>query len=98
MTDQTRAVAPEPPKTEKELLAAMPLEEKVKYHYEHGQGSIQDIARVYRLDVDEVLHMIGLDELATVKTNQGDLIDDKDAGNAVINRDGETFSVPYDLK
>lgn len=54
-------------------------EEKIRYHYQHAQGSIQDIARVYRKSVEEVLHILGLDELSEVQT-QGDLIDQSEAG------------------
>jgi hypothetical protein len=83
------------PQAEKALLDAMPLEEKVVYHYEHGQGSIQDIARVYRLDVAEVLHMIGQDELGTV-TTQGDLVDANEAGpGAQLNYYGKDHNIGY---
>jgi hypothetical protein len=81
---------------EKALLEAMSLEDRVMYHYQHGQGSIQDIARVYRLDVNEVLHMIGEDELSTVQLQSGDLIDASEAGpGAQMNYEGKRFYVPY---
>lgn len=59
---------------------------KIKQHYQLGQGSIQDIARVYRLTVDEVLRIIGQEEMLEVESI-GDLIDEDEAGpNATINR------------
>jgi hypothetical protein len=57
-------------------------EEKIIFHYQHAQGSIQDIARVYRRSVDEVLIILGLTEMSEVQT-QGDLIDQSEAGPEV---------------
>lgn len=57
-------------------------EEKITYHYQHAQGSIQDIARVYHRSVDEVLQILGLDDMSEVQT-QGDLIDQGEAGPEV---------------
>lgn len=54
-------------------------DEKIVYHYQHAQGSIQDIARVYHRSVEEVLHILGLDDMSEVQT-QGDLIDQSEAG------------------
>lgn len=77
-----------------EDIEALPIEDKVKYRYEHGQGSIQDIARVYRLEVSEVLEMIGEGEMNSVEFG-GDLITEKEAGpGATMNR-GEQYDVPY---
>ena len=53
------------------------LKKKVNKHYQLGQGSIQDIARTYRLTVEEVLDMIGQSEVATV-TGIGDLVGPED--------------------
>lgn len=50
------------------------LKAKIKQHYNLGQGSIQDIARVYRLDVEEVLEVLGQDDLLQVES-VGDLVD-----------------------
>lgn len=75
--DTTRDDGPKPRLSkdeEKKLLDSMTIEQKVKYHYEHAQGSIQDIARVYRLDVAEVLTIIGETDILEVQTT-GDLID-----------------------
>jgi len=82
-------------KDSKPDLDSMTTEERVKYHYEHGQGSIQDIARVYRLNVDEVLHIIGQDEMTTVSTT-GDMIDQSEAGPGVeLNYNGKQHFIPY---
>jgi len=71
------------------------VEEKVMYHYQRGQGSIQDIARVYKLSVDEVLQMVGLDDMSEVQT-QGDLIDQSEAGPEVrVNPLGNPAKAKY---
>lgn len=48
--------------------------DKVYEHYQLGQGSIQDIARVYKLEVEEVLEVIGQMEVTTID-DVGDLVD-----------------------
>ena len=78
-------------------LDSMTTEERVKYHYEHAQGSIQDIARVYRLTVDEVLHIIGQDELAMVNDNTVDMIDKSEAGTAPLKLEGTNHPVQFDI-
>lgn len=73
------------------------LKKKIVEHYQKGQGSIQDIARFYRLTVEEVLEVLGLTNLTNV-TVRGDLIDESEAGpNAHINREGTTHRVPFSL-
>lgn len=62
-----------------EEIEALPIEERVNYRYQHAQGSIQDIARVYRLSVDEVLQMLGMSDMIEIQT-QGDMIDQAEAG------------------
>lgn len=70
------------------------LKQKIKGHYDKGEGSIQDIARVYRVSVPDVLDIIGLSDLATVEID-GDLIDDTYAGpGATMNR-GSIVPVPF---
>ena len=70
--------------------------QKIYDHYIKGQGSIQDIARFYRCSVEEVLHIIGQDELMTVET-QGDLIDAAEAGTTPVNYEGQKHRVNYDV-
>jgi hypothetical protein len=77
----------------------MTVEDKVKYNYEHGNGqglapSIQDIARAYRLTVEEVLKILDHDEMLTVET-QGDLIDPEEAGPSTTIKHGEQHKVNY---
>lgn len=50
------------------------LHAKINEHYQLGQGSIQDIARVYKLEVADVLEAIGQTELLEVES-VGDLVD-----------------------
>lgn len=58
---------------------------KINEHYQKGQGSIQDIARVYRCTVQEVLDIIGQGDMGKVYIH-GDLIDPSEAGpNANMN-------------
>lgn len=66
----------------------------IQDHYMKGEGSIQDIARVYRVSVDTVLHLIGQDELTNVATI-GDQVDASEAGNAELNYQGTVHKVDY---
>lgn len=50
------------------------LHKKINEHYQLGQGSIQDIARVYNLSVEQVLEAIGQTEMLEVES-VGDLVD-----------------------
>lgn len=59
------------------------LKAKINNHYQLGQGSIQDIARVYRCTVEEVLDVLGLSDIKTVES-AGDLIDQQEAGPGVV--------------
>ena len=68
--------------------------EKIIEHYQKGQGSIQDIARVYRLTVDEVLEIIGVKDISNVRT-QGDLIDAEEAGPGAQINLSKDFKVPF---
>lgn len=70
------------------------LKKKVIEHYNLGQGSIQDIARVYRLDVDEVLEVLGMQDMMTVQT-MGDLIGQDEAGLETPLQSGRKYKVPY---
>lgn len=63
-------------------------------HYQRGQGSIQDIARVYHVTVDDVLEIIGESQVGTV-TTQGDLIDSSEAGIGAEMNYGKDFKVPF---
>lgn len=81
---------------ERALLETMTVEDRVQYHYMHGQGSIQDIARIYRMEVDEVLDLIGQSEMKTVRQSHGDLIDASEAGpGAQMNYEGKQFGVQF---
>lgn len=69
---------------------------KIKQHYQLGQGSIQDIARVYHYSVEEVLEVLGLTELNQIETS-GDLIDQVEAGPEVQLKVSNKFSQKYTL-
>lgn len=60
-------------------LATAEQIKEIKDLYMKGHGSIQDYARIYRLDVDEVLHIIGEDHLAQVEIG-GDQVDEEELG------------------
>lgn len=70
------------------------LKKKIIDHYQKGEGSIQDIARVYRVSMDEVLDVLDLNDIKTV-TTRGDLIDQEEAGMDVQLVPQKTFKVPY---
>lgn len=75
-------------------VESMPIDERVRWFYVHGRGSIQDIARVHRITVDEVLHYIGQEELTTVETT-GDMIDKSEAGPGAVLEYGKVHPVNY---
>lgn len=52
---------------------------EIKAFYQTGKGSIQDYARIYRVDVKEVLELLGEGHLSQV-TIGGDMIDPGEAG------------------
>lgn len=68
--------------------------ERIYEHYIKGQGSIQDIARIYRVSVEEVLDIVGEGEMKSVDTT-GDLIDAQEAGPGAEMSYGKTFNVPF---
>lgn len=68
----------------------------IKDHYIAGRGSIQDLARIYQVSVDEVLELIGEGSMSTVFT-QGDMIDQAEAGPNTEMNYGKNFRVPFDL-
>lgn len=50
--------------------------------YQRGRNSIQDLARIYKVSVQDVLETVG-EGSATKVVAQGDLIDQQEAGNEV---------------
>ncbi len=94
-TDKKTEPAPDKKMTEEDI-EALPLPEKLRYRYEHGQGSIQDIARVYRVTVDEVLQAIGEGEMASVSL-PGDMISQEEAGPGAQLNYGKDYKVPFSL-
>jgi hypothetical protein len=78
-----------------EQIEALPIKERVNYRYQHAQGTIQDLARVYRLEVNDVLDMLNLNDLSEIQT-QGDLIDQAEAGPEVrVNPQGNPARSQY---
>ena len=69
---------------------------KIKNHYQLGQGSIQDLARVYHVTVEEVLEVLGLMDVAEVETS-GDLIDQQEAGPEVTLKATNKFKTKFTL-
>ena len=67
---------------------------KIKGHYQLGQGSIQDIARVYRCTVEEVLDVLGLSDVASVE-GMGDLIGEDEAGPEVILKASNKYKAKF---
>lgn len=73
---------------------------EIRDHYDHGRGSIQDYARIYKLDMSDVLEIVGETDLGTVEIG-GDLVDAKEMGGrlgAAEIRGPQTQEVPFDLK
>jgi len=67
---------------------------EINAHYQHGRGSIQDLARIHGVSVDQVLEIIGETTLSTVST-QGDLIDASELGPEASISYGKQFKVPF---
>lgn len=67
---------------------------KIKNHYQKGEGSIQDLARIYRLEVDEVLDILGLSDMKEVE-GMGDLIGTDEAGPEAVIRTRNTYKPRY---
>lgn len=69
----------------------------IKRHYDKGRGTIQDYARIYRLDVSEVNDILGQTDVNSIQM-VGDLVDQEYVGNkSVVNEVGETYTVPFDI-
>jgi hypothetical protein len=68
--------------------------QKIIDHYQKGQGSIQDIARVYRYTVQEVLQVLGMTDLLEVET-QGDLVDSSEVGPGIQLEQSKIHGVSY---
>lgn len=84
------------PRTERELFLTLSIDDQIRAHYLHGRGTIQDYARMFHKTVEEVLHILGLDELREVET-VGDLIDPSDLNptDAPVQVKGQTARVPF---
>ena len=70
------------------------LKKKINEHYQLGQGSIQDIARTYRLTVEEVLEAIGQSEITTVE-GIGDLIGEDEVGEGATVVPSKTYKAQF---
>lgn len=69
-------------------------EQEIKRWYMLGKGSIQDLARIYHVTVDQVLVLVGEQQASTV-TTQGDMIDATEAGQNVEMNYGKEFKTPF---
>lgn len=70
--------------------------ENIKDLYQRGKGSIQDYARIYRVEVSEVLEVLGMSDMNQVRYT-GDLVDADEMGpeKNKIKAEGEVVRVPY---
>lgn len=62
--------------------------------YQHGKGTIQDYARIYRVDVPVILELLGEQHLSQV-TIPGDMIDQAEAGANAQMKYSEQADVPF---
>lgn len=72
----------------------MTVDEQIKFYYQRGKGSIQDLARIFNVSVDHVLILVGESNLGTVST-QGDMIDATEVGPGAQINYGKQFKVPF---
>jgi hypothetical protein len=63
--------------------------------YQSGTNSLQDLARIYKVDLDDVLNLTGNGHLATVQTSAGDMIDSSEAGPGGRLNGPESTKVPF---
>lgn len=77
----------------KEPQKEMTVEEKIADDYQHGAG-IFLLAHRYNVEIDEVYHAIGMDDMTQVRT-MGDMEDRGIEGRATANPYGTTFPIQY---
>lgn len=83
------------PKKDAELFKQLSMEDQIRAHYNAARGSIQDYARMWRLTVEEVLTILGMDDMSEI-TTVGDLIDQKEAGpEVIVNPRGKVAQANY---
>jgi len=70
------------------------LKGKLKNHYQRGEGSIQDLARIYHLPVEDVLDVLNLSDLTTIE-GIGDLIDQQEAGPEVTLSSSKIYKTKF---
>lgn len=72
--------------------------ENIKNLYQRGKGSIQDYARIYRVEVPEILDILGIEGMSTVQYI-GDQVDPDEMGpeKNKIQPEGDTVKVPFTL-
>lgn len=70
--------------------------DKIKELYQRGKGSIQDYARIYRVEVAEILEILGMSEMTQVQYG-GDLVDADEMGpeKNKIKPEGDTVRIPF---
>jgi len=69
-------------------------EQKILRHYQLGQGSLQDLARIYKVPVSTVLDIIGEGEMNSVEA-RGDMIDQSEAGPEVTVNHSKVIPATY---
>ena len=92
------------PRLERELFLQLSIPHQIQSHYLYGRGTIQDYARLFKLEVPEVLEIISqrfdIGDVAEVETI-GDLIDpsviNTSAGDKPFRDRGDTAKVPFSL-
>lgn len=67
---------------------------EIKHWYMIGKGSIQDLARIYHVTVEQVLDLVGEGSVKTVQA-QGDMIDAQEAGHGAEMNYGKEFNTPF---
>lgn len=65
-------------------------------YYQQGKGSIQTLARIYGVSVEQVLEIVG-EQKSAIVTVQGDMIDPSEAGPGASFNYGRQYKVPFDV-
>lgn len=72
------------------------IKDKIRAHYDKGQGSMQDYARIYNVPMAVVLEVCGETDLGQVEMI-GDQVDQSELGRGAEVNPGEIVDVPFSL-
>lgn len=63
--------------------------------YQTSSNSLQDLARIHNVSLDEVLNLTGNGHLATVQTSPGDMVDGTEVGPGAVVNGPTSAKIPF---